>query len=44
MIKFIKKVIKDMWDVLYMRCECGGTYTDGGAYNHFSCNNCGKHL
>lgn len=25
------------------KCECGGTFTNGGGYNHFSCNRCGKH-
>lgn len=25
-------------------CEwCGGEVTDGGGYNHFSCDDCGRH-
>lgn len=44
LLALIKKIVSGIDDIFSMKCECGGTYTDGGGYNHFSCDRCGQHL
>lgn len=39
----VKDLLKKIIKFFTGRCECGGIYTDGGGYNHLSCNNCGEH-